>query len=133
MEFALVLIPFMLLLLGIFDMGRGIYTYNAVSQAAREIARVSSIDMTRGYTPVGTSPDSADVKSTQKALTPGLTDAGIDIDCVDVEDDEPDEDIGCRPGDFVRVRIEVQFAPITPLLGQLGPFELASVSHVEIQ
>jgi hypothetical protein len=132
-EFALVLIPFLLLLMGIFDLGRGIYTYNAASQAAREIARSASVDFQRGASAVGTSSDTIKVINTQRRLVPGLTAAGISISCVDVQDgplSPPGR--GCRAGDFVRVRISVSYSPVTPLLGLTGPFDLVSVSHVEI-
>ena len=40
---AFALIIFLLLLFGVVDLGRGIYQFNGVSQAAREIARVTSV------------------------------------------------------------------------------------------
>lgn len=126
-EFSLVLIPFMLLLMGVFDLGRGIYMYNGASQAAREIARSASVDLQKGAS-VGNSSDTRDVKATQKALVPGLKDSGIQITCVDVLDASTQ----CRPGNFVRVRVSIQYTPVTPLLGLVGPFDLVAVSHIEI-
>jgi Flp pilus assembly protein TadG len=127
-EFALVLIPFLLLLLGIFDLGRGIYTYNAAAEAAREIARVASVDRQSRYTP-GTSPESNQMKALQLRLVPGLTPSGITITCTDVNDVP---NTRCVPGDFVRVRVAVQYSPVTPLLGLVGPYNLVAVSHIEI-
>lgn len=131
-EFALVLIPFLLLLMGIFDLGRGIYTYNAASQAAREIARSASVDFQLGVGTIGTSSQTINIINTQKRLVPGLTDAGISITCVDLQDAPIADPPGCRSGNFVRVRISVSYSPVTPLLGLTGPFDLVSVSHVEI-
>ena len=127
-EFALVLIPFLLLLMGIFDLGRGIYMYNAASEAAREIARVASVDRQHGYA-VGASPDTTYMKDLQRRLVPGLTASGITVSCTDVNDLSAPQ---CRPGDFVRVRIAVQYTPLTPLLGLAGPYNLVAVSHIEI-
>src|SRR5262249_32157684 len=42
-EFALILIPFFLLVLGILDWGRGIYAANVLSNAAREAARAGIV------------------------------------------------------------------------------------------
>ena len=42
-EFALVLPIFLMLLLGVFDLGMAIYRMNGTSQAAREIARAASV------------------------------------------------------------------------------------------
>jgi Flp pilus assembly protein TadG len=127
-EFALVLIPFMLLLLGIFDLGRGIYMYNSAAEAAREIARVASVDRQNGYA-VGSSPDTQSMKALQRRMVPGLTASGITVSCVDINDVPKSE---CRPGQFVRVRIAVDYTPITPLLGLTGPYNLVAVSHIEI-
>ena len=127
-EFALVLIPFMLLLLGIFDLGRGIYMYNSAAEAAREIARVASVDRQNGYA-VGASPDTTSMKALQRRLVPGLTAGGITVSCVDIHDVAKSE---CRPGQFVRVRVAVDYSPITPLLGLTGPYNLVAVSHIEI-
>ena len=45
-EFALILPVFVLVLVGVFDLGRGIYAYNTISQAAREGARLAIVDQT---------------------------------------------------------------------------------------
>ena len=73
-EFSLVLIPFLLILMGIIDLGRGIYTYNGVAQAARELARATSVhtcDTTKANCTLGTSPETADVRGTQNTMVPG--------------------------------------------------------------
>jgi Flp pilus assembly protein TadG len=127
-EFALVLIPFLLLLLGIFDLGRGVYMYNSAAEAAREIARVASVDRQAGY-PIGTSPDTVAMKSLQQRMVPGLVGTGITVTCVDINDVPSSL---CRAGQFVRVRVAVQYQPVTPLLGLTGPYNLVAVSHIEI-
>ena len=47
-EFALAVIPFLILLMGVIDLGRGIYTMNGTSEAARDIARVTIVHLTSG-------------------------------------------------------------------------------------
>ena len=42
-EFALALPIFLMLMLAVFDLGRAIYMYNGVAEAARELARVTSV------------------------------------------------------------------------------------------
>ena len=42
-EFSLAIIVFLVILMGVFDLGRGIFVYNGVSQAAREIARATAV------------------------------------------------------------------------------------------
>jgi len=62
-EFSLALIVFLVLLMGILDLGRGIYMFNGVSQAAREIARVTSVYP--GGATLGTSTQTTTVVNTR--------------------------------------------------------------------
>jgi len=133
-EFALVLIPFLFLLMGIADLGRGIYVYNGVAEAARELARVTSVHPCSGSPcTLGNSAETASVLATQKGLVPGLgdTSAAISFQCTDLADQDLDNS-GCKSGQFVRVSISVPFSTVTPLLSFIGPITLSSTSHVEL-
>ena len=48
-EFALIVPVFVLLLMGIFDIGRAVYAYNTVSNAAREAGRRAIVDQTLAH------------------------------------------------------------------------------------
>src|SRR5215510_8444947 len=90
-EFSLVVIPFVFLIMGIFDLGRGIYMMNGTAEAAREIARVTSVHsgcpVNATSCDLGSSSEVADVVSTQRGLIPGLTiNTASDITCVDIND-----------------------------------------------
>ena len=43
-EMALILLPFLIITVGLFDAGRAIYAYNTVANAARAAARVAIVD-----------------------------------------------------------------------------------------
>ena len=135
-EFAIVLIPFLFILMGILDLGRGIYVNNGVSQAAREIARATATHPCTG-TPctVGNAPETAAVIETQKKLIPGLADATavIQITCTDITD-AAKSSTACSggTGNYVRVEVRVPFSVITPLLSMVAPTTLSSTTHVEI-
>jgi Flp pilus assembly protein TadG len=43
-EFALIIPVFILLLVGLFDLGRGVYAFNTISNASREAVRVGIVD-----------------------------------------------------------------------------------------
>ncbi|MGH2445250.1 MAG: TadE family protein, partial [Candidatus Limnocylindria bacterium] len=43
-EFALILPIFILVLVGLFDVGRAVYAYNTVNNAAREAGRLAIVD-----------------------------------------------------------------------------------------
>ena len=125
-EFSLAIIVFLVLLMGIVDMGRGIYAYNGVSQAAREIARVASVHP--GST-LGSSTETTNVVATQQRLVPGL--GAPAFSCVDIAG-SPVTDT-CRRGDWVRVQISAPWTPVTPLLGLAGTWNLASTTTMKIE
>jgi Flp pilus assembly protein TadG len=125
-EFSLTLLVFLMLLMAVVDMGRAIYMYNGVSQAAREIARVTSVHP--GST-LGTDTATTTVVNTQKRLIPFL--GNPTFSCVDV--DGSAITITCRSGDQVKVTIVAPFTPITPLLQLTGTWNLSSTSSVAIQ
>jgi len=135
-EFSLVLIPFTFLIMGIFDLGRGIYMMNGTAEAAREIARVTSVHSGCPQDPppscdMGSSTDTAGVVATQQGLIPGLTiDTATDITCVDINDViKPDDE--CLWGtDYVRVRVTSSFSPITPIVSMFGDHVFESYSRV---
>jgi len=125
-ELALVLIPFLLMLFGILDLGRGMYAYNAIAEAAREIARVTSVHV---GDPLGSSDDTVAVVNTQYSLIPGM-DAPT-FACVDITGAAADDD-PCLPGNQVRVTVTATFQPVTPLLLVLGDMDIESTSSVQI-
>jgi Flp pilus assembly protein TadG len=124
-EFSLALIIFLVLLMGVFDLGRGIYMFNGVSQAAREIARVTSVHP--GST-LGNSAETAAVIATQKKLVPNL--GTPTFACVDIDDTAVTG--SCRGGMRVKVTVVAPYRPVTPILGLVGTWDMSSTSSVSI-
>jgi hypothetical protein len=114
-EFSLALCVFLLLLFGVVDLGRGIYQFNGVSQAAREIARVTSVHRGANCPPTCTSPETLAVIDVQKGLIPGL--GNPIFRCVDEAGVLKPVNNGCAAGDGVRVTAFAAFTALTPLLG----------------
>ncbi len=131
-EFSLVLIPFLIIMMGVVDLGRAIYMMNGTAEAAREIARVTIVHPYSSCCDLGSSAQSQGVIGTQRGLIPNLQiTPGTDIVCVDITDTViPDN--ACRSGDFVRVRVRAGFAPITPLVSMFGTHTFESFSRVKI-
>lgn len=127
-EFAIAVTVFLVLLMSIVDLGRGIYLYNGVSEAAREIARTTSV---HPGAVIGTSSQTAQVVQTQQSLVPGLS--APTITCVDITGTPVTSN--CVPGDWVQVKVTAPYAPVTPLLsiGGFGQFTMQSSSTVQIQ
>jgi hypothetical protein len=125
-EFAIGIVVFLLILLGIVDAGRAVYQLSGVSQAAREIARTTSV---HPGAPLGGSAQTADTVAVQRRLVPGLSVSSYA--CVDIGGTSVAGP--CKPGNWVRVTVTSRFEPSMPLLTLLGPIDLASSGSAEIE
>lgn len=135
-EFSLALIPFLFMLMGVVDLGRGIYTNNGVAQAAREIARATSVHQCTGPCTSATwSAETLAVVNTQKALIPGLATSDVVIDCVDITDAVVTVGAGkiCPPNNYIRVVTSTTFRLVSPLLPVPNPFVVSSTAHIQVQ
>jgi hypothetical protein len=131
-EFALALPILVLILMGVFDFGRAVYMYNGVSQAARELARATSVHPCAGNPcTLGTSPETAAVLATQRSLIPGLQTPTFT--CVDITGAPVHSVTTCVSGDDVQVKVIAKYSPITPILSLIGNLDLQSTSSVGIQ
>ena len=127
-EFSISITLFLVLLMGIIDLGRGVYMYNGVSEAAREIARVASV---HPGAPLGASPEIASVVATQQRLIPALRNPTFG--CFDVDGSNGFTTAGrCPKGDQVRVTIVAPYTPVTPLLGLVGTWDMRSSGSARI-
>ena len=124
-EFALVLPLFVLFLMIVFDFGRGIYVYNGLSEAAREIARTSIVN---DQNVLGASVATQRTVTTQTALVPGLR--VVSYSCLEY-DGSSSSDNPCASGDLVQVTVASTYTPIT-LLGIGGSFDLTASSSLQV-
>ena len=125
-EFSLAITVFLVLVMGVVDLGRAVYQYNGVAEAARELARVASVHP--GAVP-GTSAESDAVAATQAAIVPGLGTASYT--CVDIAGTIVAG--GCAGGNWIRVTVASTFIPVTPLAGLLGTIVLSSSASAKIE
>lgn len=99
-ELALLLPAILLLAVVTLDLGRGIYYYSAIYNAAREGARYGIV-MQQPYNTIPVDPDG--IKAHAKALTIGLDQTKLQF---------PNPVID---GDMLQVTVEYEFVPITPI------------------
>jgi hypothetical protein len=137
-EFSLSILIFIVILMGIFDVGRAIYMYNGVSEASRDIARRTSIYLYPGIADggnyLGTSTQTKAVIDTHLGLIPGMQPVtSSDFECLDIAGD-PSTNDQCGSGDaqdYIRVTVHATYDPIT-LLGLAGPIDLSATSTVVV-
>ncbi len=111
-EFALVLLPLLMLLVGIIDVGRAIYGFNTVANASREAARYAIVDQTA-------------VEVVQTAVESG---AALDLDATDVA-------FTTCAIKFCQVSVTVSwdYVPVTPLIGDLFNPTISSTTSMPVE
>ncbi len=122
-EFAFVATFLVLFLMGVFDLGRAVYYYNAIGATARETARQAVLYMDDSCT------DANDTAVKNQALDAVV---GVPISA---------SDISISPacprtvGDVVTVHITVTFTPVTPILAAFGgsTFTMSAQSKMRVQ
>jgi Flp pilus assembly protein TadG len=137
-EFALILPIFVLLLVGVFDVGRAVYAYNTINNAARQAARLAIIDQT---------PEHVRETAVTDAVSLGLEAADVDIDFrLLTSPDDPgscdafvSDGISDGASSGVRrcmavVRVPYGFEAATPVIGQImGTLELIGESRFKLE
>jgi Flp pilus assembly protein TadG len=137
-EFSLALIPFLLILMGIVDLGRGIYMSSGVTQAAREIARVTAVHLCDSSScSLGNSPETLAAIATQQRLVPNLTSSSVTIACSTISDATiaSTSTSPCSNGTdpaYIRVTVTVQYRALTPILSMVAPQTLSSTAHIQV-
>jgi Flp pilus assembly protein TadG len=132
-EFSLVIPLFLLLLIAVFDLGRGVFAYNTLTNAAREGARMAIVNQ-----------DTATIIADAKAATAivELNNPSVQIGFYVMADDgSPDFSDTCSPvavGCLAVVSFEADYRPITPIVSNIVfgsgvTFSAQSVLSVEYQ
>ena len=113
-EFALVIPLFLLLLVSIFDLGRAVFAWNTLSNAAREGARIAIVNQ---YKP------SIVARAKQSTAIVELNDPSVTVDFYQVNaDGTPDTSRQCAlvaVGCLAVVSFEATYQPITPFIGNI--------------
>ena len=121
-EFALILPIFILLLMGLFDMGRAVYAFNTISNAAREAVRVGIVNQDCGT--IGAEADaraaSVDVTWNADPLDPCTDLEGeIAINFLDASLDGTECNVPVPLGCYAEVTVAYDFTASTPIIGNL--------------
>lgn len=127
-EVALLLPVFLLMAMGLFDFGRAVFAYNAVSEAARNGARVAIVNQTV-----------ADIclVTAERAAGLGLpTTCAANATALGVWVTPNSSGRGCTSINscIQTVQVTYRFTPITPIIGRLmGPIDIRAASKVPVE
>lgn len=111
-EFALIIPLFLLIVVGLFDVGRAVYYYNTAANAARAAARVAIVNQ---------DPVAIREKARQQAPGLGIGDADITL--------APCSTIFCS----YSVTVSVPYTPATPLIGSLFDPTITSTATMPVE
>jgi hypothetical protein len=135
-EFALVFPIFILLIFGLFDVGRAVFAYNALTNAAREGARFAIVNQ-----------DESLVADRARAIAVGIAIDTTDPDLVgyfkkgpneDVETNDPcdnsSDEQAISVGCIAVVKPRTSWQALTPVIGVLiGPISMQARSELPIE
>jgi len=113
-EFALVIPIFLLILIAIFDLGRGVFAYNSITNAAREGARLAIVNQTTASITAKAIANAAIAETDAPNVTVAFKEAGPNAD--------PSTNANCSPMKidcFAVVSFQTTYRPITPIVSQL--------------
>ena len=147
MEFALVLPLIMFLVTGAVDMGRAVFAYNALANAARHGARVAAVNqLAPADTVTSCNEDmpiedvtvphwSAKACTASSALMLGVTPGDVTVTYSDPPDDSLlDCSTVLHPNCIVDVSVSATWHPITPVISSLiGSIQLSASSEIPLE
>lgn len=123
-EFALVLPVFVLVMIGLFDLGRAVYAFNTISNASRESVRVAIVNQTEAV---------IEAEALKQGVSLGLTPAEVTISY-----GQPGGTGTCSAPFAVTCRaavtVQYTFTAATPVIGQIiGPFTMTSTTEMPVE
>ena len=126
-EFALVFPVLIIMLIAIFDFGRLVFAYNAITNAAREGARVGIINQTES---------GIQDEVINQGTSLGLVAADVVVTYVKSDaptqpcPDDPPKSLEC----LVVVTVSYDWQAITPVIGNIvGPITVTAISEMPIE
>ena len=135
-EFALILPIFVLILVGIFDLGRAVYVFNTLNNAARESVRVGIVN--QNCAAIGDEAEAAAVSiGIDWNAGLGCNAAANDVKVRFMQPDYTDTapcNVTPRIGCIVEVTVQYEFTAATPIVGNLiGVLNLEGSSRQPIE
>lgn len=113
-EFALAFPLFVLIVIGLFDAGRAVYSYNTVANSARAAARVAIVDQT---------PASIRARAIEMGVALNLSAGDVVLNpCTPIE-------AGCLYG----VTVNYTYEPVTPILGNVFRPSISSTVQMPVE
>lgn len=114
-EFALVIPLFLVFVFAIFDLGRAVFTYNSITNAAREGARLAIVNQDLNTIKVRAKGQAAIAETTDPSVTVAYYEMTAEGEADTTRTCPTPVPVGCA----AVIGFESTFYPLTPILGQM--------------
>lgn len=141
-EFAMVVPLFLLILFGIIDLARYVYTGNALSNMAREAARVAGVESRPACSQAARDVCAnaiARSRITAVSINPGFATSGspaavgVYVECRSQRNLSVVTMSSCRSSDILKVRLNSEFTLVTPIVSSfLSTLDLSGEAQVTV-
>lgn len=124
-EFALIVPLFVLVLVGIFDLGRAIYAYSTISNASREAARLAIVDQVEEH---------IRQRALDAAANLNVTGSQVDVTFLAPDEKGPCNLAGTMYNCVTVVTVEYSFSAATPgISATVGNITLSASTHTPVE
>jgi Flp pilus assembly protein TadG len=124
-EFALIFPVLVIVLIAVFDLGRLVFAYNGITNAAREATRTGIVDQTIA---------TIQTDAIDQAVSLGLTASAVDVKFCKPDATACSTTKPTTLDSIVQVQITYSWRAITPVIGNIvGPVTVTSVSRMPIE
>ena len=124
-EFALIFPILILILVAIFDLGRLVFAYNTITNAAREATRYGIVNQTEA---------SIQAEAINQATSLGLVNANVDVEFCNADASVCNKTKPTTLDSLVQVRVTYSWTAITPIIGNIvGPKTVTADSRMPIE
>nr|MBA2600286.1 pilus assembly protein [Actinomycetota bacterium] len=124
-EFALILPVFLLMLLGLFDLGRAIYAYSTISNATREASRLGIVDQVE---------DHIRQEALDASVSLNVDPSQIEVEFLSPAETGPCNMAGSMYGCITVVTIDYSFGAVTPgVTATVGDITLTATTHTPVE
>jgi Flp pilus assembly protein TadG len=133
-EFALILPVLLLIVVALFDLGRGVFIYGAISNAAREGGRTAIVNQNAGDIAARAEAQATSVGPWATGCTNGVPSGTSGVCATFTLAGSTTTCSPTAPGCVATVVVKTTFTPITPIIGNLvGPIVLTSTTQQVIE
>jgi Flp pilus assembly protein TadG len=133
-EFSLAVVAILIVLFGIIDIGRALYAYNWLSDAARRATRYAMVRGSKCTGLTSACPASAsDIQAYVTSLADGIDTSQLTVTSQCFASGNVARVPPCAAPEWVKVSVQYQFHLVSPVMAPINPWNMHSDSERVVQ